>query len=144
MGRSIHCSKDCTPAQTLLDHVTFHFQSTCPCIAANQACSDVCNCGMEPHNPLNASDTLKVGRYFTSYSDVMRRDLLLRDSWGFDCYTRSLIQAILTLNGATPTEIEPFFQFSLYPVVNMISKEYSHDLRFGILGLHNVEMVCFT
>lgn len=60
---------------------------------------------------------------------LILRDLVMRDSWGFDCYTRALIQSILAFHNATPQEIERFFQFSLYPVVNLIRPEYAHDIR---------------
>lgn len=59
--RHIHCSADCQPSETTLDPFTFRFQSSCPCIAANQSCSDVC-CNSKPHNPLNECSALKVGR----------------------------------------------------------------------------------
>lgn len=62
-------------------------------------------------------------------SNVIDSDLLMCDTWGCDCYTRSLIQNILLFNGVSSSEIDLFFQFSFYPVMNLIAKEYAHDMR---------------
>ena len=66
----------------------------------------------------------------------------MRDSWGIDCYTRSLIQTILAFNKADEKEIELFFQFSLFPALNLVKKEFAYDIRWGVKWLfYIVEIV---
>ena len=57
------------------------------------------------------------------------RDLFMRDSWGIDSYTRFLIQSILTFHKADEKEIELFLQFSLFPALNLVKKEFAYDIR---------------
>ena len=61
----------------------------------------------------------------------------MKDTWGLDCYTRSLIQVILTYY--TPASaaaastllcsIQSFLQDALLPSINSLPKEIAHDIR---------------
>lgn len=101
----------------MLNHLTWHFESPCPCAASNTACTPRCGhtrCG----NQLGAYDELRVGS-----------DLALRDSWGIDCYTRALMQRLLHSIGASDSLVELFIQQCLLPAFSILPVGVAHDLR---------------
>ena len=101
----------------VLNPLTWHFESACPCAAHNFACSPRCgppSCG----NQLGRCEELQINR-----------DLAIRDSWGIDCYTRNLIQKLLKRSGVSDELVEVFIQQSLLPAVSILPREVAHDLR---------------
>ena len=107
----------CGDAPAVLNPLTWHFESACPCAAHNFACSPRCgppSCG----NQLGRCEELQINR-----------DLAIRDSWGIDCYTRNLIQKLLKRSGVSDELVEVFIQQSLLPAVSILPREVAHDLR---------------
>lgn len=68
------------------------------------------------------------------------RDLVMKDTWGLDCYTRALIQTVLTYHAPASaaaastllSSIQSFLQDALLPSINSLPKEIAHDLRYSL------------
>ena len=56
-------------------------------------------------------------------------NLELRDSWGIDCYTRTLIRAVLAQVGMKEEAIDQFMLQSLYPSFHLVPPDRAHDMR---------------
>lgn len=129
-GPGCNCTKG---ERAELDHVTWQFHSSCPCAAANRSCDGHCHCGMNDdhcecncHNQLNDVRSLQLGR-----------DLELVDSWGIDCYSRTLIQMLMRSNHLSDEEVEFFIQQCLLPAISLVPVEYASDMRWRLaMGLH--------
>ena len=122
-----------------LDHLTWQFKSACPCAASNRSCTSLCHCyesspstsatsekSIPPtpsicscHNQLNDFSSLQLGR-----------DLQMVDSWGIDCYSRTLIQMVMTeVLRMKNEDVEMFLQKALLPAVSHIPEQYASDMR---------------
>ena len=104
-----------------LDHLTWRFISTCPCAASNRACDEKCHngashCGCQ--NQLCETSSLRLGEA-----------LKLIDSWGIDCYSRDLIQLLLSRYSVSLGTVSHFIHHCLLPTISRIPGGYASDIR---------------
>ena len=59
------------------------------------------------------------------------RDLIIRDSWGIDAYTRHLIQTILHSIRYTDPLVDTFIQRCLFPALSALPSNRASDMRSG-------------
>ena len=65
------------------------------------------------------------------------RDLIIRDSWGIDAYTRHLIQTILHSIRYTDPVVDTFIQRCLFPALSALPSNRASDMRSGSRHLHD-------
>ena len=127
-----------------LDHLTWQFKSTCPCAASNRSCTSHCHCheGSGSGSGSGANDTSSLPtpancschNQLNDFSSLqLGRDLQMVDSWGIDCYSRTLIQMVMTeVLRMKNEEVEMFLQKALLPAVSHIPEQYASDMRYGV------------
>lgn len=114
-----------------LDNVSWKFKSSCPCAAANRACDEKCHSGAEScccHNQLCETSSLQLDQ-----------DLKLVDSWGIDCYSRTLIQLILSHYSISSYTVNAFIQNCLLPTISQIPGAYASDP--AVRNCHCVDVI---
>lgn len=111
-----------------LDNVTWKFKSSCPCAASNRACDEKCRCSV---GTTNITTSCHCHNQLSDVSSLqLDRDLQMVDCWGIDCYSRTLIQLLLSHFNISLNTIEYFLQRCLLPIISLVPASYASDMRY--------------
>lgn len=80
------------------------------------------------HNQIGDFDSLVIGKWRLA-TPLSRRDLVIRDSWGIDSYTRHLIQMILDSLNYRGAIVDAFIQRCLFPAFSALPSNRASDMR---------------
>lgn len=82
----------------------------------------------ECHNQIGDFDSLAIGKWVPTAA-LTPRDLVIRDSWGIDSYTRHLIQMILDSLSYRGAIVDAFIQRCLFPALSALPSNRASDMR---------------
>lgn len=88
------------------------------------------------HNQISDYDHLLIDKS-PLYPALTPRDLIIRDSWGIDAYTRHLIQTILHSIRYTDPLVDTFIQRCLFPALSALPSIRASDMRSGFRRLRD-------
>lgn len=75
---------------------------------------------------------VQFGRYERVERSHSCRDVMIKDTWGIDCYTRHSIEILLQLLGWESSLVTTFIRTVLAPTINQQTPTTAFDMRYEL------------